>query len=428
MSQHSFPSLTGEYFDDGAPWEDEKHTQDAGVSRDAKDAGTGNIIELRSPVPSEDPDSQDTVLYSYPETIDLCGDSDIDIQSDSEDELTPENYMRCLTPPMTRMLSGASALGHRGAQALSGPENKRKKREIEVEALPGRGIEQDEKKFRINAKSFANTYPQSGDLTKEHVNEWYKKKGAIECVVALEQHQDGTPHIHVYAKFPFKLNIKSSEHFDIDGHHGNYTACKSKEKWVRYIKKAGDYLELDLPFDADDYEQSTVKKNYEGYLFKKNFKRLKKLIPITWPLQITDEHKTIHWMNKGTFENKKRHWWIVGVPDTGKTTYINRITRGMKVWWPSEDYPFEGYEGQELVVYDDRFPTFSELSDVANEHLGMKPVYGKTRYTKVYWEEDVYINIIVLNNVSFEDKLDVYSLHLDAMRKRFNVINVSKLF
>lgn len=419
LSYTSFPDL-GES-DDELPL-----TATQLLREDAKDAGAGNIIRLRQPAPS---DSVETELYSYPERIDLTQESDVDIISDSEDEVVTVEPTG--SPSSRFALRQCSKKGEypsasrtpkqllvaRGKPSLLGEDSE--------EDLDNKHVE--EKEFRINAKSFANTYPQSGDLTKERVHEWYKQKGAIEIIVSAEKHEDGSPHIHVYAKFAYKLNVKSARHFDIDGHHGKYMGCKNKTKWLRYIKKDGDFLEIDLGFDAEDYEQSTVKKNYEGYLFKKHFKRLKALKEIQWPLQITDENKTIHWMNKGEFRNKKRHWWIIGQPDAGKTTYINRITKGMNVWWPAVDYQYEGYDGQELVIYDDVLPKFSEIADVANEHLGMKPVYGKTRYTRIYWHENVYINIIVLSNKHFEHCTE-YNDCITGMHARFNVIHVSKLY
>lgn len=59
--------------------------------------------------------------------------------------------------------------------------------------------------------------------------------------MARELHEDGTPHVHVFAKYSKKVEWKSDK-WDIGTYHGNYQVAKSWKAVERYCKKDGDYL------------------------------------------------------------------------------------------------------------------------------------------------------------------------------------------
>lgn len=65
-------------------------------------------------------------------------------------------------------------------------------------------------------------------------------------------------------------------------------------------------------------------------------------------------------------------------------------------------YPFEGYAGQSLIVYDD-FP-FSELKNplrllIANVEYEKEPVaVGNTRYFKVYYPAKQQRMVVIISN------------------------------
>ena len=101
-------------------------------------------------------------------------------------------------------------------------------------------------KFRLNGKQFFFTYPQC-DTSKEQVMAAIKRIFGGElnwAVVARENHQDGTPHIHAVIVLKSKFSTRDTRFFDcIAGKHGNYQACRSLNKTLEYVMKDGDYAD-----------------------------------------------------------------------------------------------------------------------------------------------------------------------------------------
>lgn len=63
-------------------------------------------------------------------------------------------------------------------------------------------------------------------------------------MVAQEQHEDGSPHIHAYVRFAKEKDVRKQEYFDIDGFHGNYQTAKSSIAVTRYCKKDGNFIQF----------------------------------------------------------------------------------------------------------------------------------------------------------------------------------------
>ena len=99
-------------------------------------------------------------------------------------------------------------------------------------------------KFRINAKSVFLTYPKcllSKEQLMNALNELKHKYSYTIC--CIEQHKDGTPHLHCVLKFIKKVDIRSECYFDINGYHPNIQTTKNINASINYIKKDGNYLE-----------------------------------------------------------------------------------------------------------------------------------------------------------------------------------------
>lgn len=63
------------------------------------------------------------------------------------------------------------------------------------------------------------------------------------AIVAEEQHQDGTPHLHVILSLKDKLRTSLPNFFDfIGGKHGNYQTQRSPVKNMKYVVKCGVYV------------------------------------------------------------------------------------------------------------------------------------------------------------------------------------------
>lgn len=127
-------------------------------------------------------------------------------------------------------------------------------------------------------------------------------------------------------------------------------------------------------------------------------------------------------INKPDPAVKCRHFWIIGRPDIGKTFLSQSMFAGLNVYtaW-ANDYPYEAWDGQDLILYDDYHPSFAEMSSVSNTFLIPTHVFGKTRFKPVYWKLGHTRTMIVLTNKEIGD---VHFNNLEAMRARFTEIRL----
>lgn len=97
--------------------------------------------------------------------------------------------------------------------------------------------------FRFNAKRAFLTYPQCDTLSKERVVEFLRDScGAAWYCVGLEQHEDGGNHIHAYAEWLRRIDVRDERHFDVDGQHPNVQPVRSKDHVLGYCQKGGDFI------------------------------------------------------------------------------------------------------------------------------------------------------------------------------------------
>lgn len=141
---------------------------------------------------------------------------------------------------------------------------------------------------------------------------------------------------------------------------------------------------------------------------------------VQWPIKLMDgtlvaKPKTMH--------EKKRHWFIWGKPDIGKTTWVQTQFAGQKVFCraPDGDAPFDDYDGEEVIIYDDvNIENLrSELIATSNVYSINTKVPGRTRYTTRYWPLEQLRTIIILGN-------DKPSFYLDGWwESRFNMLDLT---
>jgi len=96
--------------------------------------------------------------------------------------------------------------------------------------------------FRFNAKRAFLTYPRCEPLTKERLLEFLRDdRGAGWYCVGLEQHEDGGNHLHAYAEWPERLDVRDERYFDVDGQHPNVQPVRNRASVLKYVQKGGDY-------------------------------------------------------------------------------------------------------------------------------------------------------------------------------------------
>lgn len=97
--------------------------------------------------------------------------------------------------------------------------------------------------FRFNAKRAFLTYPRSGDLTRERLQDFLRNdRGAAWYCVGLEQHEDGGNHLHAYAEWIERLDVRDERHFDLDGHHPNVQSVRNRASVLKYVQKGRNYI------------------------------------------------------------------------------------------------------------------------------------------------------------------------------------------
>lgn len=77
--------------------------------------------------------------------------------------------------------------------------------------------------------------------------EHLKKQLEIEdFVVAQEDHEDGSKHLHVWLKLAKKINLKRADKFDLvvedTTYHPNIQAPRSNECVIKYVTKDDNFI------------------------------------------------------------------------------------------------------------------------------------------------------------------------------------------
>jgi len=101
-------------------------------------------------------------------------------------------------------------------------------------------------KFRVNTQQLFLTYPQC-NVSPTAALVILKTIVDIEnYIIAVEEHADGTPHIHCYLKLKKKINCRNQNFFDMEvggvKFHPNIQGCRSTSKVIKYCAKGGNYI------------------------------------------------------------------------------------------------------------------------------------------------------------------------------------------
>lgn len=98
--------------------------------------------------------------------------------------------------------------------------------------------------FRINARNFSLTYPQTPAGFELKIQDFLNDLPNVAYyVIGTERHADGGLHQHVALGFTSKKNIRSQTFFDIDGQHPNIQSTRNITDWITYCKKDGNFIE-----------------------------------------------------------------------------------------------------------------------------------------------------------------------------------------
>jgi len=284
---------------------------------------------------------------------------------------------------------------------------------------------------RVRAKAWFLTYPQCpfpADVVSEHL----ESLGDIEeFIIAHEEHADEGIHIHVYVLFAdrVELNLDGTT-FDLTHHdtvcHGNYQVCKSKRHTITYITKGGDYVSnidvksylakhgkkkfsqeqlFDLPLSeliASDMVSPFNAPNFmrtRTYLIAEKSSALAKAAAAEEPLP------------------KKRHQWIFGPSNSGKTTHLRSLQRD----WDQDHFEIPrnndwvGYSGHRYLWMDE-FKGDLSITELNRLCDGDTKVNTKGGSAYIPLNRTVY----VVSNFSIEECYSkATALQISTLKNRF---------
>ena len=227
---------------------------------------------------------------------------------------------------------------------------------------PSKGGVQGETSVPLGrAKGWFCTWPQCS-LTKEEALKILDDRfnGEIqEYIIAEEKHKSGDPHLHGFIKFKGRKRIKSRD-FDLDEYHGNYQVAKSWKAVARYCTKENEYI-------SNFNVESAIKK--KGKLTVEDLKKDAldlleegRLNPMSLNNFLKNQTTYKYLLNKRKFNRddaspvkKRRHEWLYGESNTGKTTILRDEMKDDPDNWFQIPYnnDWQGYTNQEHLYADE---------------------------------------------------------------------------
>lgn len=196
----------------------------------------------------------------------------------------------------------------------------------------------------MDATTFFLTYPQT-DLQHDDVYDALQSiKPVVWARVALEQHQDGHPHVHAIIRFGARVKTRSDMHvFDIASRHPNIQVPRRIKDVLEYIAKDGNFKDYGpVPTTACSYDQlCQYAKSNDRDSFDKC--AMENRVSYMWAEHLWKRHsnsiRTIQEPGAGTeclqlqslsFSGKST--LIIGQSGCGKSTWAKRVAPKPALW------------------------------------------------------------------------------------------------
>jgi len=295
--------------------------------------------------------------------------------------------------------------------------------------------------FRFNARSVFATWSQCG-LDATTIIARAKSVFGVRLkswALGFEQHADGSPHVHGLFVLSGKFHCRNPLFLDLQNADGSATyhpnirpvkpGTKSLERVFHYVCKGGNIRVHNNPL----FQTSTnfVRRQVDFQKWVEFTSRHEQLRDIEWPISLPipsrNDPSVSATLAKPKPSQKKRHLWLWGPPNWGKTFWLSTEFRLRRVFMrPSgSPTPFDAYDGEEVIIYDDvkmADVDISELQSCCNVWYTQTEVPGRVRYHTKFWPLKQIRTIIVLSN---KDPMDIYAVDQAAFEARFNVINLN---
>lgn len=278
--------------------------------------------------------------------------------------------------------------------------------------------------FRLQAKNFFLTYPQCNEpkeIALEAILQHFEDDINY-CVVAHENHQDGTDHLHVVLSLKTKLRVSSPTWFDfVTGKHGNYQTQRNPVKNLKYVTKDGDYVSYGIDvqewLNAHNNKQSTkgtlvatrilegatfddILEQEPGYVLS-NKRKVEDLIEYTQQKRIKldlasefdEPFRFYRWQQTvidklDSQDNRKILWVWESVGDRGKTTigrYLVMKKGAVRFENGKSEHIAYAYNSEPIVVMDftksyEGFVNYSIFESFKNGSIFSPKYESKSKY------------------------------------------------
>lgn len=253
--------------------------------------------------------------------------------------------------------------------------------------------------FRINAKNFFLTYPHCNLDLERFIH------SADKYIIAREQHADGTDHIHCFLHYDVKKNIRSQNHFDVEAYHCNIQSCRSISGVLSYVTKGCNYI---TNMSEDEIKQGSVLSKRQilaqTILEEGLTHKLIKFNPEVIFLNFENTHKWLELYSRFRATapperplDKRRHLWIYGPSNTGKTLSLDRFKRGKRCFEIPGNNDWRGAETAE-ILWSDEYKghlTVQQLNRLCDGNASLNTKGGSTH---IY-----YPTILIVSNYSIRD-------------------------
>lgn len=243
-----------------------------------------------------------------------------------------------------------------------------------------------------------------------------------EYVIAEEEHKDGALHLHAFLKLKERVYFKP-DMFDIAGYHGNYQSAKSWRAVQEYVKKDGNFISnLDLKAAANNHAKKITPADLlrdplelleEGKL---NPMALNNFIKNRDVYQMLLNQKRLREIPKDII--KKRHHWIYGESNSGKTTYVrSKIMEDPEDWFQIPyNGDWKGYNGQRNL-YADEYKGQLTIQEINRICDGGAKVNTKGGTVQLAWD----VTLWIVSNYQYSKVYKMDKVQLESFDNRFNL-------
>lgn len=285
--------------------------------------------------------------------------------------------------------------------------------------------------FRFNAASLAITWadaraiPDSGVILAFMQAEY----GPLDYyVIGEEKHKSGEPHYHAYFSFGRKLDLTDPRCFDINGKHPQIEKTpKGKAsimRWCEYCMKdmkfisSGDLM-ADMLCTSNKFREK--KNDHEAW---REF-RLSLIAECPFPFNLPDN--TV--VNAPGKHDKKCNWWLHAPSNAGKSTWLYETFDNKNAYFVPKElkgkpyWPWDGYNGQPLLIWDDHIPTLGCITGLSNWIGNVSIEFpGGCRYRNKYLPRNTRLMLLICTYEAPDGWMNN-----PAFTNRFNVLDITQL-